>query len=37
MTLNIQDNECDIENDDNYDDGAMMGVMMIFLQNLRLL
>ena len=37
MTLNIQDDECDIENDDNYDDGAMMGVMMIFLQNLRLL
>ena len=36
MTLNIQDDECDIENDDNYDDGAMMGVMII-LKNLRLL
>ena len=34
MTLNIQDDECDIEDDDNYDDGAMMGMMRIILQNL---
>ena len=36
MTLNIQeeDDECGIDNADNADDGAMMGMKMIILQNL---